>query len=229
MKHLDDVSLERSSVVANSRMNRERGAVGVNSYEKDLGIDTIAFLTDRLNAAHSASWLDACCGRGRALIDAAQALRNLGLRQSVALHGIDLVDAFDDVPAGIDYLQLESASLHQWKPSREYDLITCVHGLHYLGDKLSFIEQAAGWLTVEGMLIVNLDLANLRLTNGQSLTRRIVKRFRECGFDYNPRRHILSCVGNKSPSFGYRYIGADDTAGPNYSGQEAVDSIYEWG
>ena len=227
MKHLDNVSLERSSVVANSRMNRERGAVGVNSYEKDLGIDVIACLTDRLNASHSASWLDACCGRGRALIDTAQALRNSALRRNVALHGIDLVDAFDEVPTEIDFLQLESASLHQWEPTRQYDLITCVHGLHYLGDKLSFIERAAGWLTEEGKLLVNLDLANLRLTNDQPLARRIVKRFRECGFDYQPRRHLLSCVGNKSPSFGYRYIGADDTAGPNYSGQEVVDSYYE--
>jgi len=37
MKLLDDTPLERSSVVANSRMNRERGAFGVNSYEKELG------------------------------------------------------------------------------------------------------------------------------------------------------------------------------------------------
>lgn len=75
MKFLRDASLERSTVVANSRMNRERGAVGVNSYEKDAGLDPISFLADRLSVASSASWLDLCCGRGRALIETASTLR----------------------------------------------------------------------------------------------------------------------------------------------------------
>ena len=41
---LDDVALERSSVVANNAMNRERGLTGPNSRTKDLGTDLVALL-----------------------------------------------------------------------------------------------------------------------------------------------------------------------------------------
>lgn len=227
MRFLDDGSLERSPVVANSRMNRERGAVGVNSYEKDLRFDSIDFLADRLHSADSTSWLDLCCGRGRALIEANEALQIRHGPRSVALHGVDLVDLFDDASQCNTFVKLESVSLHQWEATRKYDLITCVHGLHYVGDKLSLIERAAGWLTIEGMFLANLDLVNLRFSDGQPMGREIAKRFRDYGLTYNRRRHLLSCVGTKALSFDYVYVGADDTAGPNYSGQEAVDSYYE--
>ncbi len=227
MKLLDNASLESSSVVANSRMNRERGAFGVNSYEKEVGLNPIAYLADCLHAADSTSWLDLCCGRGRALIDAARTFQSTGPPHNLALHGVDLVSFFDDTPPGCPFLRLQSASLHTWQANRQYDLITCVHGFHYVGDKLSLIEHAASWLTVEGTFVANLDLANLRLADGQPLGTRIAKRFRERGLVFNRRRHLLSCIGAKSLSLGYRYVGADETAGPNYSGQEAVDSYYE--
>ena len=38
------------------------------------------------------------------------------------------------------------ASLATWRPERAYDLITCVHGLHYIGDKLGLVARAASWL-----------------------------------------------------------------------------------
>ena len=192
---LDDESLERSPVVANMRMNRERGAVGVNSYEKELGIDPISLLVDHFQTADSTSWLDLCCGRGRALIDAAVELHNRSLDQSVSLMGVDLVDMFDDIPPHSAFLKLESASLHQWEATQKYELITCVHGLHYVGDKLALIERASQWLTDDGLFLASLDLANLRLADGKPLARRIGKRFRECGVEYNSRRHLLSCVG----------------------------------
>jgi trans-aconitate methyltransferase len=227
MPLLDNASLERSSVVANSRMNRERRAVGVNSYEKELRVDPIAFLTDRLTKKGSASWLDLCCGRGCALIDAANHFRGRCTARQLTLHGIDLVGRFDTVPDDAAFLQLESASLHRWTPPRKYDLITCVHGLHYIGDKLRLVERAVTWLTVDGTLVANLDLANLRLADSTPLRTKIKRRFRDCGLAYDGRRHVLSCVGSKPVSLGFRFVGADDKAGPNYSGQEAVDSHYE--
>jgi Methyltransferase domain len=229
MRLLDNESLERSSVVANSRMNRERRAVGVNSYEKELRVDPIVFLTDRLATNGSASWLDLCCGCGCgcALIDAANYFRGRCTAHQLTLHGVDLMGMFDAIPDDVDFLQLESASLHQWTPPRKYDLITCVHGLHYIGDKLGLVELAVTWLTVDGTLVANLDLTNLRLTDGTPLRNTIVRRFRDCGLAYDRRRHVLSCVGSKSVSLGFQYVGADDKAGPNYSGQEAVDSHYE--
>ncbi|MCY2994783.1 MAG: methyltransferase domain-containing protein [Planctomycetota bacterium] len=227
MSLLDDDSLERSSVVANSRMNRERRAVGVNSYERELRVDPIVFLTDRVAKNGSAAWLDLCCGRGCALIDAANHFRGRCTPRQLTLHGVDLVSMFDAVPDDVDFLQLESASLHGWTPSRKYDLITCVHGLHYIGDKLGLVERAVTWLSVDGTLVANLDLTNLRFTDGTPLRNTIVRRFRDCGLAYDGRRHVLSCVGSSVVSLGFRYVGADDNAGPNYSGQEAVDSYYE--
>jgi SAM-dependent methyltransferase len=227
MNLLDDNSLERSPVVANSRMNRERRAVGVNSYEKELRFNPITFITDRLDATGAASWLDLCCGRGRALLDAAKSLVGRRPGNDLALNGVDLVAMFDAIPQDVDFLRLESCSVHTWTPATKYDLITCVHGLHYLGDKLGVIERMATWLSATGMFVANLDLGNLRFADGTPLRRQMLKQFRECGLAYDGRKHLLSCVGQKSVSFGLRYLGADDSAGPNYSGQEAVDSYYE--
>jgi hypothetical protein len=46
---------------------------------------------------------------------------------------------------------------------------------------------------------------------------------------YDSRRRLVSCCGRKQVSLPYRSIGADDTAGPNYTGQPAVNSYYEVG
>jgi len=45
---LSDAELERSAVVANCAMNRERQLSGVNSYARELGFDPLEFLTSRL-------------------------------------------------------------------------------------------------------------------------------------------------------------------------------------
>ena len=73
---LDDARLERSAVVANNAMNRERGLAGVNSYERELGFDPATRAGE--------AWLDLCCGSGRALIQAA--------RPGLTLVGVDLVE-----------------------------------------------------------------------------------------------------------------------------------------
>lgn len=223
---LDEIALERSAVVANCSMNRERGAVGVNSYAKELRLDPIAFLAERLAARGTASWLDLCCGRGQALIDAAE--RFVAQREGgVALHGVDLAGMFAAVPESAGFLRLEAHSLQSWRADREYDLITCVHGLHHVGDKLGLIERAAGWLTESGLFVASLDLANLRQADGKPLRTRIAMRFRDSRLRYDGRRHLLSIVGRRTISLGFRFVGADDTAGPNYTGQAAVDSYYE--
>lgn len=227
MTLLNDRSLENSSVVANSTMNRERHAVGTNSYEKDLGVNPIEFIANRLLVEPAVRWLDLCCGRGRALIDVATFALGHHWADRVALHGVDLVNAFDVAPANASFLHLEVASLHSWKPGQSYHLITCVHGLHYVGDKLGLVERAIRWLAPNGLFAANIDLTNLRDRAGQSLARPAAKCFRENGLGYNSRRHVLRCSNLKVISLGWKYLGADDTAGPNYSGQEAVDSYYE--
>jgi ubiquinone/menaquinone biosynthesis C-methylase UbiE len=87
----------------------------------------------------TAAWLDLCCGSGRALIQAARQVREAGLTGLVDLAGVDLVDAFDAAPGSVPGLELVCAPVAVWEPERSFDLITCVHGLHYIGEKL------AGW------------------------------------------------------------------------------------
>ena len=133
---LDLRSLENSPTVANCRMNREREIRGTNSYAADLGFDVIQVLSEKLQGREAVAWLDVCCGSGQALIQAAGCFRDLGLANRVSLLGLDLVDMFAAMPAGIENLPFAAASAHVWKPTAAFDLVTCVHGLHYVGDKL---------------------------------------------------------------------------------------------
>ena len=146
--------------------------------------------------------------------------------RKILLVGVDLVSKFHSVPPDIHCLRLEAASLSIWRPKQKFDLITCVHGLHYVGDKLGILQNAAQWLKEGGRFLAHLDYNNLRLKNG-SARARIGKYLGNAGFEYNASRHLLSCEGPRHLSLAYRYLGADDTAGPNYTGQAAVNSFYE--
>jgi hypothetical protein len=79
---LDAVALEKSEVVANACMNRQRNLAGPNSYEKDLGFAPLDFLKKSLEKQREAAWLDLCCGAGRALIEAAEVCRTASLDRS---------------------------------------------------------------------------------------------------------------------------------------------------
>ena len=46
MKLLSDDELERSAVVANCRMNRERDLTGSNGYSKEIGFNPLDYLRD---------------------------------------------------------------------------------------------------------------------------------------------------------------------------------------
>ncbi len=271
---IDLKALENSPTVANFRMNREREIRGTNSYAADLGFDVIGFLVKRLERRASVAWLDLCCGSGRALIRAAECLRQVGLANRVSLLGLDLVDMFAAVPAEVENLTLEAASVHDWKPARAFDLVTCVHGLHYVVDKLDLIARAASWLEPDGLFAGHLDLSNVKIadeassrggpftptrlsstlrlgstelaevrpegsssqaglspssgegkmkTGARTLLGKELKRL---GLEYDRRRHLVSCVGKRRIEFPFRYVGADDEAGPNFTHQPAVDSYY---
>jgi SAM-dependent methyltransferase len=207
---IDENKLLASAVVANNTMNRERQLAGANSYAKELGFDPVDLLDE------DAAWLDLCCGRGRALIQAAG-------RTRATLVGVDLVDAFDPVPEGRE-VELICAPLLSWTPGRTFDLITCVHGLHYVGDKLAALGRAASWLSPGGRLIADLDLS--AIDTGEPTTRRLASRLRAAGFTYDARRRRISRTGPAVLDLPYVYLGADDRAGPNYTGQPAVRSHY---
>jgi len=216
MKLLTEAELIWSPVVANNRMNRKRVANGVNSYEKDLFFDPSKFLNDRLAEKGSVKWLDLCCGEGNALI---QYAKSLSAQTGVTLKGVDLVDQFQEIPAGANCLEFEVRSLLEWVAEDQYDLITCVHGIHYVGDKLQVLANVLAALQRDGIFIANIDPNNI-----QGLD---IKKFLAVNaIDYNARRKLLTCTGPRHIDITWTYVGADDQTGPNYTGQEAVTSYY---
>ena len=225
MNLIPDHELERSSVVANCCMNRERSLTGSNGYSKELGFNPLNYLKERATVQGHACWLDLCCGSGKALIEAAQIIVGDGLNYKIQIVGVDLIA--NDVQPGLRGLSFVQASLSTWEPEQQFDLITCVHGLHYIGDKLGLISRAASWLTNSGRFFANLDLENLQIENCLRSSRIVGKELRLAGLVYNSRKKILSCEGQKEINFPFQYLGADDQAGPNWTGQPAVNSYYQ--
>jgi SAM-dependent methyltransferase len=216
---LTDEQLTSSCVVANCRMNRERELAGTNGYQRELGLPPLDFLRARRPPAR---WLDLCCGTGRALLQADSLLE---AHEDLHVVGVDLHETFWPGERSAR-LRLIAASLHAWDTDERFDLISCVHGLHYLGDKLGAITRAASWLTDDGVLVANLDADNLRDDTGEPLGRLGTRLLREAGLEYDTRRHRLTCRGRKALGLPLDYVGADDSAGPNYPGQPAVHSLY---
>ena len=214
---LSTSELERSSVVANNTMNRERGLAGVNSYARELGFDPLSRLAARPDAP---SWLDLCSGEGRALREAASALPD-----DAVLTGVDLVGPLVRRPAPPTLTEIV-ASVSSWAPARTYDLITCVHGLHYVGDQLGLLARAASWLAPDGLLAAHFDPESVRWADGSAAGRAAVSALRSAGFRYSARRHRLTLEGGREVTLPFRYLGADPGAGPNYTGQPAVGSHY---
>lgn len=221
MRLLDSNALESSSVVANLNMNRERQLDG---YVHELRFDPIAEAVARGARGTVPVWLDMCCGTGRALADAARTLRR---RDDVALRieGVDLVDMFAG-SSDEDRLTLSACALERWVPSSEYALITCVHGLHYVGDKLGAIARLVATLAPRGLFVAQLDLGSFRGHRGQRAARAVASWLRGVGIDYDARGRLLRCEGPRELTVPFTYLGADDRAGPNYTGQPAVASHY---
>ena len=200
---------------------------GANSYEKDLGFAPLDFLKRRLANQHGVAWLDLCCGTGRAVIEAAETWCGSGLDGSVRLAGVDLVPMFGSIRTGRDCMDLAAASVERWETTERFDLITCGHGLHYIGHKLGLIQKASGWLKDGGLMMMHVDYRNMRIRGRASSAGQIGKDLRRAGFRYVPWRHLLICNGRNRHPLLYRYLGADDRAGPNYTGQAAIESYYE--
>ncbi|MEX0728354.1 MAG: methyltransferase domain-containing protein [Planctomycetaceae bacterium] len=217
--------LRDSPIGANCRMNRERQLTGSNGYERDLAFDLLEFVTN-IAATRPVTWLDLCCGSGRALVEAAAMLKQRPPSERVSIEGIDLAGLFVPNPHE-DVLSLRVEPIEDWQPQGPYDLITCVHGLHYVGDKLAAIAKGASRLSASGRFLANLDLKNIRLSDGRPAARIIAAELRRNGLTYDSRRRIVGCLGPRTVAFELQYMGADDSAGPNYTGQPAVDSCYQ--
>ncbi|MFD1536599.1 class I SAM-dependent methyltransferase [Nonomuraea guangzhouensis] len=228
MDLLDDDALERSSVVANCRMNRERRLPG---YDRELGINVLDTLRSRQRPVR---WLDLCCGTGNALGQAADLLSDGDGDgdgdddeddDDVEIVGVDLVDFFARSPSP-PRLRLITASVVTWEPEQHFDLITCVHGLHYIGDKLGVLARIGTWLADDGLFIANFDVRSIRLGDGTPAGRHLTTSLRSQGVRYDGRTRRISWTGRRLIDLPYRYQGSDDQAGPNYTGQPAVNSYY---
>ena len=124
-------------------------------------------------------------------------------------------------------LQFMPCSDFDFPPTGRFDFNTCVHGLHYLGDKLQAIRLAASWLVSDGHFVANLDAANMCLSEAGKGQRKIVRFLREQGFEYLPAKHLLILSGRREFEIPFKFRGADDSAGPNYTKQPVVTSYYE--
>ena len=221
---LSDAELPSSPVVANRHMNRQRGCTGVNSYQRELGLDPIAWLRRRLEEQGTVAWLDLCCGEGKALIEASAALPG----GQVTITGIDLVRFFDGRVASCPNVQLVVGALLEIELEDHFDLITCVHGLHYVGDKLAALFRYSALLNSRGLMIANFDTRDILGAGGQSVSRQLNRLLREAGCEYDGRKRILRAE-RKAVSFPFTYLGADDRMGPNYTRQDTVRSFYDLG
>lgn len=130
------------------------------------------------------------------------------------------------VPPDITCIDLEIKSMVEWTSSEQYDLITSVHGIHYIGDKLKVLSMILARLSEKGLFIANLDLNNIHFLNGDA-DKYLKDIFKQNNVQYNSRTRLLTCKGPRQISFNATYKGANDEAGPNYTGQDSVCSVYE--
>ena len=214
-----------SDVVANATMNRGRGLSGVNSYARELRCDIPTFLQQRVRERGEAVWYDACGGEGRALREARRHLDATDWGGKVRLLGVDLVGP--PAPVVSPGLTLLSADVVTYAPVEPVDLLTCVHGLHYLGDKLGFLQHAYGCLSPGGLLLGHLDTANLRLPLPWS---QLARRVRAAGVTLRLKDHLLRVEREDAAlDFGLAYQGATVSEQPNYTGITVIDSWYDVG
>ena len=215
-----------SPAIANATMNRGRGLGGVNSYERDLRVSLTDFLAARVRERGHALWYDACCGQGRALMEAATQFQATDWGHTVRIVGVDLVDMF--TPERAPGVTLIAADVAAFRPDRPADLITCVHGLHYLGDKLGFLEAAYAILAPGGLLLAHLDPDNLcALESSVSVWRQAARRAAKSGVPIVIKGHVLRIEKANAPlTFGLTYQGATVSERPNYTGITVIDSWY---
>lgn len=226
MRMLPAGDLLSSSVVANATMNRGRGLSGVNSYERDLRFSITEFLAERLRERGGAVWYDACCGQGKALVEAGRQFAAAGWGHQVQIVGVDLVPMF--TPEKAPNVNLQAADVAAWTLERPADLITCVHGLHYLGDKLGFLQNAYSMLAPGGLLLGHLDVSNvLAVESGLPLWRQAARYAVKNDAVLEIKGHVLRVQRTNAPlDFGVTYQGGTVSKQSNYTGITVIDSWY---
>jgi len=225
MKQLSEETLAQSATVANNRMNRLRGLLGINSYQKELKTHIPNSLLALAEAGKQIAWLDVGCGIGKALIEAGKFLSTNYPSLQLHLEGIDLVDNFLPLPENLDNVHFKAQAAHLWQPTQHYDLITAVHSFHYFGDKLAILQKLLACLSPKGLFMGQVDLSSVYIDEF-SQEKMFASYLRKEGLKYNTKNKLLISEEQKKITFPYQYLYADDEAGKNYTGQEAVRSYY---
>jgi SAM-dependent methyltransferase len=181
-------------------------------------------------------WLDACCGEGRALREASQLWTSMPWSRHLEIVGLDLWDDLPPSQASADgpALRFVGADIADWTPPDvPLDLITCVHGLHYLPNKLGFLERAYSWLAPDGgLLLAHLDTANVRQEGSETtdLWATLARRARKQGVTLRLSNHLLRLQRTPdSPNtltFDCSFVGRTVSPKPNFSGMTVIDSWY---
>ncbi len=223
---LDADELLASPLVANATMNRGRGLSGVNSYERDLRFAPLPFLAARAEARGEALWYDACCGQGRALAEAGRQIDAAGWGSKVRLVGADLAGMFvSPLPPRVQFVQADAVA---YSLGARADLITCVHGLHYLGDKLAFLQNAYAQLAPGGLFLGSLDAANVCGPGGAPIFARLARRARRGGVRLELKGQVLHLERTGALlDFRAVYRGAAASARPHASGITVIESWYD--
>lgn len=198
-------------------MNRERGFRGGNSYESDLFLDISRIIES--SSREEFTWLDVACGTGRALIEAKRMFPDINIQ------AIDLVD-FRDPDFENSAIGFFEGSVSDFETKIRFDLITCVHGFHYFGDKLGILSKLVGLLDEKGVFLANFDQTSIRSSTNRSLSDECVNYLTRSKVHFDTGTRVVKCIGPRCIRFPYSYLGSDDSVGPNYTGQNAVNSFY---
>ena len=67
---------------------------------------------------------------------------------------------------------------------------------------------------------------NLRDHFGKSIGPDLLNDWKSMGWRYDEKQRLLTIKGYSDWEMYWKYLGANDQAGPNYTGQEAVNSYY---
>jgi len=159
-------------------------------------------------------------------MEAGEQFEAAGWGRQVQIVGVDLVGMF--TPEQAANVTLTAADVAAFTLNQPADLITCVHGLHYLGDKLGFLQRAYAMLAPGGMLLGHLDPDNLRgLGAGASVWRQAARHAARGGVVVDFKGHVLRIARTEALlDFGLTFQGATISERPNYTGITVVDSWY---
>lgn len=90
------------------------------------------------------------------------------------------------------------------------------------------LTRTASWLTESGIFAASFDPAGIRYADGTPSGRTLTIALRKAGLIVDSRaRRLVRRGGQAGIALPFTYLGSDDTAGPNYTGQPAVHSYYD--